>query len=173
MPPLLVLIVAVLATAYAGPIVRFATAPAVAIAFWRLALVLPITGALALVFAGRRTEKQQQHIEVLKTLSCRVSEYPYLDHRQALQLLGSASMSCIFLADVPGAERVVPAKVFECMAARRPLLAIAPPGEMTELLSRYAGAHIFHPRDTARLADFLAEQVLTGCIQLRVIGRAG
>src|SRR5207244_81937 len=47
MPPLLVLIVAVLATTYAGPIVRFATAPAVAIAFWRLTLVLPVTGALA------------------------------------------------------------------------------------------------------------------------------
>src|SRR3989442_3326710 len=47
MPPLLVLIVAVLATTYAGPIVRFATASAVAIAFWRLALVLPVTGALA------------------------------------------------------------------------------------------------------------------------------
>src|SRR5438445_12187799 len=47
MPPLLVLVVAVLATTYAGPIVRFATAPAVAIAFWRLTLVLPVTGALA------------------------------------------------------------------------------------------------------------------------------
>src|SRR5437879_11149317 len=49
MSPLLVLIVAVLATTYAGPIVRFATAPALAIAFWRLALVLPVTGALAVL----------------------------------------------------------------------------------------------------------------------------
>src|SRR6266700_585998 len=47
MSPLLVLIVAVLATTYAGPIVRFAAAPAIAIAFWRLALVLPVTGTLA------------------------------------------------------------------------------------------------------------------------------
>src|SRR6185437_1149770 len=47
MSPLLVLIVAVLATTYAGPIVRFAAAPALAIAFWRLALVLPVVGALA------------------------------------------------------------------------------------------------------------------------------
>src|SRR5436305_9536992 len=47
MSPLLVLIVAVLATTYAGPIVRFATAPALAIAFWRLALVLPVAGGLA------------------------------------------------------------------------------------------------------------------------------
>ena len=48
MSPLLVLIVAVLATTYAGPIVRFAAAPALAIAFWRLTLVLPETGVLAL-----------------------------------------------------------------------------------------------------------------------------
>src|SRR3989441_11387408 len=47
MSPLLVLIVAVLATSYAGPIVRFAAAPALAIAFWRLAMVLPVTGGLA------------------------------------------------------------------------------------------------------------------------------
>jgi drug/metabolite transporter (DMT)-like permease len=47
MSPLLVLVVAVLATTYSGPIVRFAAAPALAIAFWRLALVLPVTGALA------------------------------------------------------------------------------------------------------------------------------
>ena len=47
MSPLLVLIVAVLATTYAGPIVRFAAAPALAIAFWRLTLVLPVVGVLA------------------------------------------------------------------------------------------------------------------------------
>src|SRR3981081_696680 len=47
MSPLLVLIVAVLATTDAGPIVRVTPAPALAIAFWRLALVLPVTGGLA------------------------------------------------------------------------------------------------------------------------------
>ncbi|HKV71188.1 MAG TPA: DMT family transporter [Gemmatimonadales bacterium] len=44
MSPLLVLIIAVLATTYAGPVIRLATAPALAIAFWRLTLVLPVTG---------------------------------------------------------------------------------------------------------------------------------
>jgi len=53
MSPLLVLIVAVLATSYAGPIVRFAAAPALAIAFWRLALVLPVTGGLAVLERSR------------------------------------------------------------------------------------------------------------------------
>src|SRR5216117_2136487 len=53
MSPLLVLIVAVLATTYAGPIVRFAAAPALAIAFWRLAMVLPVTGGLAALEGSR------------------------------------------------------------------------------------------------------------------------
>ncbi|HKW40100.1 MAG TPA: DMT family transporter [Gemmatimonadales bacterium] len=56
MSPLLVLIVAVLATTYAGPIVRFAAAPALAIAFWRLTLVLPVTGGLAVVTGKRSRE---------------------------------------------------------------------------------------------------------------------
>src|SRR5437879_6883034 len=51
----LVLPVPVLATSYAGAIVRFAAAPALAIAFWRLALVLPVTGGLA-VFEGSREQ---------------------------------------------------------------------------------------------------------------------
>jgi len=54
MSPLLVLIVAVLATTYAGPIVRFAAAPALAIAFWRLTLTLPVTGFLALRGSGEQ-----------------------------------------------------------------------------------------------------------------------
>src|SRR5882724_10080341 len=54
MSPLLVLIVAVLATTYAGPIVRFAAAPALAIAFWRLTLVLPVTGGLAVLEGSRK-----------------------------------------------------------------------------------------------------------------------
>src|SRR2546427_8290176 len=53
MSPLLVLIVAVLATTYAGPIVRFAAAPALALAFWRLTLVLPVTGGLAVLEGSR------------------------------------------------------------------------------------------------------------------------
>src|SRR5579885_3504392 len=46
MSPRLVLLIAVLATTYAGPIIRFAAAPALAIAFWRLAFAAPVTLAV-------------------------------------------------------------------------------------------------------------------------------
>jgi drug/metabolite transporter (DMT)-like permease len=53
MPPPLVLILAVLAVSYAGPAIRFTAAPAVAVAFWRLVLVLPVT----LGFAWRASRR--------------------------------------------------------------------------------------------------------------------
>jgi drug/metabolite transporter (DMT)-like permease len=52
------LIIAVLATTYAGPVVRLAAAPAIAIAFWRLTLVLPVTGTLALREPRERRDPQ-------------------------------------------------------------------------------------------------------------------
>src|SRR5258706_43353 len=46
MSPFLVLIVAVLATTYARPILRFAAAPPLALSFWRVAPGLPVGGVL-------------------------------------------------------------------------------------------------------------------------------
>jgi len=77
MSPLLVLIVAVLATTYAGPIVRFATAPALVIAFWRLALVLPVTGGLT-VLEGSREGEAGSRISRLTLLSAPVSLLPLM-----------------------------------------------------------------------------------------------
>jgi len=68
MPPLLVLLLAVLAVTYAGPAVRFTTAPAVAIAFWRLALVLPVTLALSLRESRRSLDRSTGLLMVLSGL---------------------------------------------------------------------------------------------------------
>jgi glycosyltransferase involved in cell wall biosynthesis len=116
---------------------------------------------LELVFAGRRIASQQELLDRLQRLPCRVVEHPYTDHAQALDLLRSADGLCLLLADVPGAERVVPAKLFEYMAARRPILAIAPPGEVWELLEDHPSAHRFRPNEADALAAFL-ERALQG-----------
>src|ERR1700741_4825478 len=68
MPPLLVLIVAVLATTYAGPVIRLATAPAIAVAFWRLALVLPVTLALALRESRTGSDRRTRQLMALSGL---------------------------------------------------------------------------------------------------------
>jgi glycosyltransferase involved in cell wall biosynthesis len=140
---------------------------------WNLTSVAPLVGAVArlaerspalaadleLIFAGRRTEQQQQILDRLKGLPCRLVEHPYLDHTRALELVRSADGLCVLLSDLPHAGRVVPAKIFEYMAARRPILAIGPAGEMWDLLREYPAAHLHTPADEEGIANCLAREI--------------
>jgi hypothetical protein len=65
----------------------------------------------------------------------------------------------VLLSDLPHAGRVVSAKILECIAARWPVLAIGPAGEMWDLLRDYPGAHLQTPADTAGIADCLAGEI--------------
>src|SRR6516225_1639753 len=78
-----------------------------------------------------------------------------------------ADSLCVLLSDSPGAERVVPAKVFECMAAKRPILAIIPRGDLWDLLEHYPLAQRHLPGDAEGIAASLA-----GAIQRHGEGRA-
>jgi hypothetical protein len=140
---------------------------------WNLTSVAPLVRAvehlartrpalvrrLELVFAGRRTAEQQQLLEALKPLPCRVVEHPYVDHRGAVELLAAADGLCLLLSDVPGAERVVPAKLFEYVAARRPILAVAPRGEVWDLLAPHPAARLFRPADVEGIAAHLEAEL--------------
>src|SRR5262249_21846781 len=144
------------------------------VTLWNLTSVIPLVKAvrqfvqqwpalaadLELVFAGRRTGEQQEQLDSLKGLPCRVVEHPYLDHDGAIELLRAADGLCVLLSDLPAAERCVPAKIFEYMAARRPILSIAPAGEVGELLQDYPGAHVFGTDDVGGIAAFLRDEVL-------------
>src|SRR5262249_7129231 len=63
------------------------------------------------VVAGRRTPHQQDLIAGLKRLPCRLVEQPYIEHAAAVDLMCGADALCLLLSDLPGAGRVVPAKL--------------------------------------------------------------
>jgi hypothetical protein len=111
------------------------------------------------VLAGRRTADQQRIVDPIKSLGCRVTEHPYLEHREMLRLFERADSLCALLSPLPGAERVVPAKIFEYMAARRPILTIAPRGEIWELLGSYPAAHLFEPGEVDAIAGYLEAEI--------------
>lgn len=143
---------------------------------WRMTSIAPVVAALQrlaaehperarrveLTLAGRRTAAQDAVLSALEGGPVRLVRHPYLDHRQALDLLGRASRLLVLLSDDPGAERVMPAKVFEYLAARRPILSVAPRGEMSELLDGFAHARSFEPGDAAGIAAFLASELAPG-----------
>ncbi len=140
---------------------------------WNLTSVAPLVSAvqklsreapalaarLEMVIAGRRTEPQQRILAGLAGLPCRLVEHPYLDHDRSVELLAGADGLCILLSDVPGAGRVVPAKLFECMAAKRPIWAIAPEGELWDLLREHPAVHLYEPKDTDGLAEALRREI--------------
>lgn len=137
---------------------------------WNLTTVAPLVEAverlcrehhelasrLELVFAGRRTAAEDETLARLKTLPCRVRLLDYVDHAEAIDLMRSADGLCVLLAGVPGAGRVVPAKIFEYMAAGRPIRAIAPDGELCDLVRNHPGAVCISPQNISAICEQLA-----------------
>jgi glycosyltransferase involved in cell wall biosynthesis len=146
--------------AYVGTLWNLTSVEPLVEAVRRLAQRSPALAArLELVFAGRRTNPQEEVLGRLRGLPCRIVTHPYLDHDAAIDLVRTADGLCVLLSDVAGAERVVPAKLFESMAARRPIWVIAPPGEVWDLLHDHPAAHRLAPSDVAGIAAAL-EQAL-------------
>jgi hypothetical protein len=84
---------------------------------------------------------------------------PYAEHPVALATMRDADALLLLLSDVPGAERVAPAKLFEYLAVTRPMLAITPEGE-TAGIARAALPDAWRaPTDIAGIAAWLAARL--------------
>lgn len=118
-----------------------------------------LASRLELHFVGRRTAAQDEWLDQLGPLPCRVVRQAYLDHNAALRLMRSADGLCLLLSDLPEAGRVVPAKMFEYLAVRRPIFAIVPPGEVSSLLQDCPFAFVHSPSDIAGLARRLGDEI--------------
>jgi glycosyltransferase involved in cell wall biosynthesis len=110
---------------------------------------------LDLVCVGRKMPEQAAFLERLRPLGCRLELRDYCAHHEVLEWQRSSDALCLLLSDVPGADRVVPAKLFEYLAARKDLLAIAPAGEAAELIERFHPNGRFTPIDVAGIRRWL------------------
>jgi glycosyltransferase involved in cell wall biosynthesis len=126
----------------------------------RLAAESPaLAKGLEVVVAGRRTPEQTAVLRGLDALPCRVRLVDYVEHGEAVRMMREASGLLLLLSGVPSAERIVPAKLFEYMAARRPIVAVVPEGECRELLRAHPVASIADPADPAAVAAALAREL--------------
>ena len=121
------------------------------------------------MFAGRRAPEQDQRLARLAGL-CRLQTREYVSHADAIALMRSADALCVLLSDLPGASRVVPAKIFEYMASQKPILAVAPHGEVWDMLGSHPAAFTCTPGDVSGLRDWLSHAVQGGGCPL-VAGR--
>ena len=114
---------------------------------------------LELVCVGRKTPEQQQVLERVRATTAKLEAIDYCAHSEVVERLHSADGVCLLLSDVPGAERVVPAKLFEYLAIRKEMLTIAPKGETADIARRFFPDGHFVPNDTAGIAAWLTERL--------------
>jgi len=87
----------------------------------------------------------------------KVRALPYMPHGQALRRMAGAHALVMTLAGIPGLERMVPAKLFEHLALRRPTLAIAPPGAATAIVEACSAGRWLPPGDAQGVAQVLRQ----------------
>ena len=114
-----------------------------------------LASQLRLVVAGRRTAEQESILADIQHLPVELELQGYLDHSESVALIRRSHGLVVLLSDLDLARRVVPGKIFEYFATANSILAIAPEGEVWNLLHDYPLAQCAEPSSPESITDFL------------------
>ena len=77
-----------------------------------------------------------------------IKTFGYVDHKELMAILASSDILLLALSDLPGAEKIITAKVFEYMATGKHIFAIVPEGETKKILANdYDNVTFANPGD--------------------------
>ena len=86
-----------------------------------------------------------------------VSYKGYVPHREAVAFQCSADVLWMTIGERPGAAGISTGKLFEYMGARKPILALIPPGAAAAALEPYGAHWIVGPRDLGGIENALSD----------------
>ena len=108
-------------------------------------------------FVGRMVPTEIELFEQTP-LPC-VHRIPYVPREQALRMVAQSHVALLILDEVPHAESMYPAKIFEMMHLRRPVLALAPQGALSRLIKKHNLGTVVSPRDPHAIAEAIMHYV--------------
>ena len=82
-----------------------------------------------------------------------VETRPYVPHEESVSEVLGAHVLLLVVDDYPGAEEIVPGKVFEYVGAKRPLIALAPEGAVADLVRRTGAGAVCGQHDVEATAE--------------------
>ena len=139
---------------YAGTIFKLTSARGLLGAVRKLHRDAPeLARHLRVRFLGRIVEAELDAFEGMDALG--VERLGYVEHARVTGELAASHLVLCLLDDVPGAERIYPAKIFELMHLGRPTLTLAAPGELADLVRAQRMGDLVGPRDEAGIAAVL------------------
>jgi glycosyltransferase involved in cell wall biosynthesis len=106
---------------------------------------------------GRVVDTELEYFEGTEALGIR--RIGYIPHEQIARELSASQVVLCTLDEVPGAERIYPAKVFELMYLGRPCLTLTPPGALADLVRETRMGPVLAPRDVGAIAAWLTERL--------------
>lgn len=143
---------------YAGTLFKLTSVRGLLGAIKRLHAADPeLARLLSVRFLGRIVDTERAYFEGTESLG--VSATGYVPHDQVLPALSASHLTLCILDDVPGVERIYPAKIFELMHLGRPVLTLSPEGALTRLVRRHDLGEVLPPRDEAAIAEALARHL--------------
>jgi len=143
---------------YAGTVFRLTGARGLLGAIRRLHAESPeLAKLLEVRFLGRVVDTERAYFEGSEALGVRM--LGYVPHDEVLTSLSASHLTLCLLDDVPGVERIYPAKIFELMHLGRRTLTLAPEGALTRLVRRHELGEVVAPRDEAAIAEILARHL--------------
>jgi len=118
----------------------------------------PDKTGIILRFIGRADEKVLAKISEESKVT--IERIPYVDHRKAMDYLaGSAALLIVIPADRKSNE-MIPGKLFEYLASRRPVIAIGPGNSDTGAILKETNAgRIFGNNQAAKLEEYIRELI--------------
>jgi glycosyltransferase involved in cell wall biosynthesis len=147
-----------LVLSYAGTVFKLTSARGLLRAVRRLHAKEPeLAKLLSVRFMGRIVETELDSFEGMEALGVR--RLGYLEHGTVLRELSASHRVLCILDDVPGVERIYPAKIFELMYLGRACLTLSPPGALTRLVATHHLGDVLAPRDEEKIAAYLEEKL--------------
>jgi len=144
--------------AYAGTIFKLTSARGLLGAIRKLHAREPeLARKLRVRFMGRIVDTELDAFEDTEALG--VERLGYVSHDTVLDQLSGCHLTLCILDEVPGVERIFPAKIFELMHLGRPVLTLSPPGALTRLVERHRVGDVLPPRDTEGICNYLERKL--------------
>jgi len=137
---------------------------------WKATSLLPFIKAIKLLIGENPQIANKIHIKIVgrvvdqeihylkdRQLENLIELTGYVSHYDVLYELSGADVLLISLGDLPGADKIIPAKTFEYMATGKHIMAIVPEGETSRLLDEeYGNVSIVDPNEV----DLIATHIL-------------
>jgi glycosyltransferase involved in cell wall biosynthesis len=109
-------------------------------------------------FVGNVAPEKQRYIE--KQLGSTVKFIPQVPHRESINYLMSSTALLLIIPEVKDNAGILTGKLFEYLAANKPIIAIGPPaGDAASIMNECTAGIMFDKNDSAGIASHLQQLI--------------